>query len=242
MGSCRARDQFDHWCRHLRPSVESVRPCRNIQPVGLLASPRPRSVLVILCFAEVGSRFDATGGPYLYARMTFGPLIGFQVGWLMWLGRIAGVRVADEPLRRLPWLLRSCGRAEPWRAIVIVAVVSALAIANIIGVRVTAAVTNVAHRGKTDPAASFGGRRPVLCRSSALFSRDAAWIRLLLASGAVARLRLHGIRGRGHPDGRNARPGAASSVCASHGSWRGRARVRVDSNGVHRDAARPRTL
>ncbi len=28
--------------------------------------------LIILCFAEVGSRFDATGGPYLYAREAFG--------------------------------------------------------------------------------------------------------------------------------------------------------------------------
>jgi len=46
--------------------------------------------LVIVCFAEVGSRFKATGGPYLYARETFGPAIGFQVGWLLWLGRIAG--------------------------------------------------------------------------------------------------------------------------------------------------------
>ena len=44
-------------------------------------------VLVILCFAEVGSRFRATGGPYLYARATFGRVIGFQVGWLLWLGR-----------------------------------------------------------------------------------------------------------------------------------------------------------
>ena len=46
-------------------------------------------VLIILCFAEVGSRFKVTGGPYLYARVAFGPLVGFQVGWLMWLGRIA---------------------------------------------------------------------------------------------------------------------------------------------------------
>ena len=34
-------------------------------------------ILIILCFAEVGSRFKATGGPYLYARTAFGPLIGF---------------------------------------------------------------------------------------------------------------------------------------------------------------------
>src|SRR5439155_23405446 len=39
--------------------------------------------LVVLCFAEVGSRFRDTGGPYLYARSAFGPAAGFQVGWLM---------------------------------------------------------------------------------------------------------------------------------------------------------------
>ena len=46
-------------------------------------------VLIIFCFAEVGSRFTATGGPYLYARVAFGPVMGFQVGWLMWISRVA---------------------------------------------------------------------------------------------------------------------------------------------------------
>ncbi|MDB5240654.1 MAG: amino acid permease-associated protein [Spirosoma sp.] len=45
--------------------------------------------LIILCFAEVSSRFSTTGGPYLYARVAFGPLVGFQVGWLFWLSRTA---------------------------------------------------------------------------------------------------------------------------------------------------------
>src|SRR5687767_486074 len=45
-------------------------------------------ILIILCFAEVGSRYDTTGGPYLYAREAFGPLVGFEVGWLQWLARI----------------------------------------------------------------------------------------------------------------------------------------------------------
>src|SRR5882762_7667311 len=44
--------------------------------------------LIILCFAEVGSRFDETGGPYLYAREAFGPAVGFEVGWLIWLARL----------------------------------------------------------------------------------------------------------------------------------------------------------
>src|ERR687896_291109 len=44
--------------------------------------------LIILCFAEVGSRFQGTGGPYLYAREAFGPAAGFQVGWMFWLARL----------------------------------------------------------------------------------------------------------------------------------------------------------
>src|SRR3979411_1878830 len=44
--------------------------------------------LIILGFAEVGSRFDETGGPYLYAREAFGPTVAFEVGWLIWLARL----------------------------------------------------------------------------------------------------------------------------------------------------------
>ena len=38
------------------------------------------TALVVLCFAEAGSRFDRTGGPYLYAREAFGSFVGFEVG------------------------------------------------------------------------------------------------------------------------------------------------------------------
>src|ERR1700704_4522769 len=44
--------------------------------------------MIVLCFAEVGSRFDETGGPYLYAREAFGPTVAFEVGWLIWLARL----------------------------------------------------------------------------------------------------------------------------------------------------------
>ncbi len=43
---------------------------------------------LILCFAEVGSRFRGTGGPYLYTLATLGPLTGFVAGWLLWLSRL----------------------------------------------------------------------------------------------------------------------------------------------------------
>src|SRR6266850_4489187 len=44
--------------------------------------------MIVLCFAEVGSRFDETGGPYLYAREAFGSTVAFEVGWLIWLARL----------------------------------------------------------------------------------------------------------------------------------------------------------
>ena len=45
-------------------------------------------VPVALSFAEVASRFDAHGGPYLYVRSAFGRLAGFETGWVMWVSRI----------------------------------------------------------------------------------------------------------------------------------------------------------
>jgi len=43
--------------------------------------------IIILCFAEVSSRFDKTGGPYLYALSAFGRLPAFLTGWLLLVTR-----------------------------------------------------------------------------------------------------------------------------------------------------------
>lgn len=44
--------------------------------------------LVMLCFAEVASRFDGAGGAYLYARATLPRLLAILVGWLAFLTRV----------------------------------------------------------------------------------------------------------------------------------------------------------
>jgi APA family basic amino acid/polyamine antiporter len=46
-------------------------------------------LLLALCFAEAGSHFDEAGAGYLYTREAFGELVGFQVGWMTWLTRVA---------------------------------------------------------------------------------------------------------------------------------------------------------
>ena len=52
--------------------------------------------VVIACFAEVASRFREAGGPYLYARATFGRFAGIQTGWMAYLARLtASASVAN---------------------------------------------------------------------------------------------------------------------------------------------------
>jgi amino acid transporter len=42
----------------------------------------------MLCFAQLGSYFTGTGGPVLYAGTAFGPIVGFQVGWCLYIARL----------------------------------------------------------------------------------------------------------------------------------------------------------
>ena len=49
------------------------------------------NVLIVLCFAEVATRFRSAGGPYVYAREAFGPFVGFEVAWMLWLTRLASL-------------------------------------------------------------------------------------------------------------------------------------------------------
>lgn len=52
--------------------------------------------LIVLGFAEAGSRVRLTGGPYAYVETAFGPLAGFLVGVLTWLlGTTAMAAVSD---------------------------------------------------------------------------------------------------------------------------------------------------
>jgi basic amino acid/polyamine antiporter, APA family len=45
--------------------------------------------VIMGCFAEVASRFQQAGGPYLYARVAFGRLMGIETAWMLWLGQVA---------------------------------------------------------------------------------------------------------------------------------------------------------
>ena len=46
---------------------------------------------LILCFADLGSRFTGTGGPYLYARAALPGWMAFAVGWMIWISMALAV-------------------------------------------------------------------------------------------------------------------------------------------------------
>ena len=119
-------------------------------PVAVLAAGAAIFIIVI-CFAEVGSRFDRAGGPYLYVRHTFGPALGFQVGWLhIWtrlLSAAAVLNVLASYLTTLvPWTGTPAGRA-----IAITAAIVLVTTVNLTGVRQAAWMVNAFTIAKLVP-------------------------------------------------------------------------------------------
>lgn len=53
---------------------------------------------LILCFADLGSRFTTTGGPYIYASEALPPVLGFAVGWLLWISQALSVATLSNLL------------------------------------------------------------------------------------------------------------------------------------------------
>src|SRR5919112_3304811 len=111
--------------------------------------------LIILCFAEVGSRFRETGGPYLYAREAFGPAAGFQVGWMFWLARLTSSATNCNLLVVYLGYFWPGANGGVWRAAIIAAVIVGLTAVNYVGVRDAAAVSNVFAVGKLAPLLVF---------------------------------------------------------------------------------------
>jgi basic amino acid/polyamine antiporter, APA family len=119
-------------------------------PYAVLAAGAGMSV-IIGCFAEVASRFQEAGGPYLYARVAFGRMMGIQTAWMLWLGQIAA------PAANANLFVIYLGEFFPHakdsipRAFILTALVGVLAFINIRGVRAGAQVSNLFTAAKLVP-------------------------------------------------------------------------------------------
>ncbi|MBA3770686.1 MAG: amino acid permease, partial [Blastocatellia bacterium] len=111
--------------------------------------------LIVLCYAEVASRFTATGGPYLYAKEAFGSAVGFEVGWLYWIVRVTTFAANCNLLvTYLGFFVTDADKG--WlRILFICSVLGVITVVNLIGVRESTTLTNVFTVGKLVPLLIF---------------------------------------------------------------------------------------
>jgi APA family basic amino acid/polyamine antiporter len=97
---------------------------------------------LILVFADLGSRFTGTGGPYLYARATLPGWVAFAVGWMLWISQALAIATLCNLLISylsgfFPFMAEGLARAG-----VIVLLGVALTALALVGIRQSAAGNN----------------------------------------------------------------------------------------------------
>lgn len=111
--------------------------------------------LIVLCYAEVSSRFSATGGSYLYAREAFGPAVGFEVGWLFWIVRVATFAANCNLLIMYLGFFVPGANEGAMRIVFVCLVTLIITSVNLIGIRESAMMTNIVTVGKLAPLLVF---------------------------------------------------------------------------------------
>lgn len=120
--------------------------------VGVLA------LLIALNFAEAGSRFDGTGGAYLYTRAAFGRFVSFEVGWMLWVTRVtswASVVNGLTDALGYYWPELRAGQPGLAREMVITGVILSIMSINVVGIKQSAWVVNTLTVGKLTPLVIF---------------------------------------------------------------------------------------
>lgn len=90
---------------------------------------------IMLCFAEIASRFARTGGPILYVRTAFGPFAGFQTGWAFYIARVTAFAANLNLMMSALAYLWPAAESGPVRIGLMAAIIGALAWVNVVGVR-----------------------------------------------------------------------------------------------------------
>ena len=109
-----------------------------------------------LALASLASRYETSGGPYLYVRSAFGEFAGFQVGWLFCLARLTAMANLVNGFARYlgalwPWAAHPVGRAA-----VIIACAALIMTINMIGIRQTSGAANLFAFAKVVPLVILG--------------------------------------------------------------------------------------
>lgn len=166
---------------------ELTRLLGRASPIAMVVAALTMAI-IMMCVAEVASQFSEPGGLYLYVRTAFGRFAGMQVGWFKLLMAIVGGAASAVLFMIylagiLPWAARG------WhRVLLLTIVISIPTVANYIGVRSGATLTNLLTVARLLPLSllialgliRFVGRFELLHVSDITAPNRASWLSAFL--------------------------------------------------------------
>lgn len=157
--------------------------------------------LVVLCFAENGSRVSATGGSYAYVETAMGPMLGFVAGCLVFTtGLFAASGIVNGFVRTLEALFNA--KPPLWIAKTsVVALVAVLVAINMRGVRKGARALEVITVLKLLPLLLFVFAGVFFIEPSRLAWTNVPDISTVLGSAGIMIFAFSGIEGATVPSG-----------------------------------------
>lgn len=112
---------------------------------------------IVLSMGQAASYFRGTGGPVLYAQTAFGSLVGFQTGWLLYLGRVTAMAANTNALVSYAAVFWDGFNIGAGRLFSILAVCLLFTAVNVLGVREGMRTTNLLTILKLSPLLLFIG-------------------------------------------------------------------------------------
>ncbi len=100
-------------------------------------------ITVAWTFAAIASYFNKTGGPVAYANRAFGPLVGFQTGWLLYIGRVSAIAANINVLFNYAAYLWDAASGEIVRGIMFFIIIGGITVVNVMGIKKAMQVLNV---------------------------------------------------------------------------------------------------
>jgi amino acid transporter len=114
------------------------------------------AIVIALSFAQCVALLPKVGGPYAYARETWGPLAGFMVGWSLWLAEWISLAVFPSAFTRyLMFFIPDL--AWTHEVIIKLLFVAFLVSTNIFGIRAAGKTNDVLTLTKLTPLFFFSG-------------------------------------------------------------------------------------
>lgn len=157
--------------------------------------------LVVLCYAEAGSRVSATGGSYAYVETAMGPFFGFMAGCLVFTtGMFAASAIFNGFTRSLLALFNATVPTLVFKAMIVLLVAALVAI-NLRGIRNSARVLEAITLVKLVPLLLFVVIGAFFIEPSNLAWTTVPEASVVLGSAGIMIFAFSGIEGATIPSG-----------------------------------------